>query len=192
MKKTLPKSFYRRDTKEVAIDLLGKILVRRTQEGTVKGKIVETEAYYGPDDPASHAYKGMTKRAQIMWGSPGIAYVYFTYGMHYLLNVVTEEEGKAGAVLIRALEPKEGIELMKRRRNFCDLKNLTNGPAKLTQAFDITTRENGVDLTGRKLWIEEGSGEKFEVVSTSRIGIRAGKEAKLRFYIKGNEFVSKK
>jgi len=161
MKKTLPKSFYRRDTKEVAIDLLGKILVRRTQEGTVKGKIVET-------------------------------YVYFTYGMHYLLNVVTEEEGKAGAVLIRAVEPKEGIELMKRRRNFCDLKNLTNGPAKLTQAFDITTRENGVDLTGRKLWIEEGSGEKFEVVSTSRIGIRAGKEAKLRFYIKGNEFVSKK
>jgi len=191
MKRPLPRSFYCRDTKEVARDLLGKVLVHRTADGITKGKIVETEAYYGPDDPASHAYKGGTKRARIMWGKPGIAYVYFTYGMHYLLNVVTEEEGKAGAVLIRALEPQEGIDLMKKRRGLSEVNTLTNGPARLTQALDITTRENGIDLTRGDLRIEEGKDEEFEIISAQRIGIKAGKEAKLRFYIKGNKFISK-
>jgi len=191
MNNPLPQSFYCKDTKQVAKSLLGKVLVRRTAKGVTRGKIVETEAYYGLDDPASHAYKGRTKRARIMWEKPGIAYVYFTYGMHYLLNVITEEEGKAGAVLIRALEPQEGIDLMKKRRGLSNIKNLTNGPAKLTQAFGITTRENGVDLTKGDLVIEKGEEGEFEIICAQRIGIKAGREAKLRFYIKGNKFVSR-
>lgn len=191
MSKPLPQSFYRRDTRQVAKSLLGKVLVHRTVDGLTRGKIVETEAYYGPGDPASHAYKGKTKRAKIMWGKPGIAYVYFTYGMHYLLNVITEGEAKAGAVLIRALEPQEGIDLMKKRRGLSEVRNLTNGPAKLTRAFGITIRQNGIDLTKGDLIIEEGEDEEFEVISAQRIGIKAGREANLRFYIKGNRFVSR-
>jgi len=192
VEKPLPKSFYSRDTKEVANGLLGKILVREFRQGRVGGKIVETEAYYGDKDPASHAFRGKTKRARIMWGPPGIAYVYLIYGMYYLLNVVTEKEGKPGAVLIRALHPLEGIELMKKMKKANDTKNLTNGPAKLTQVFNVTLKEHGCDLTSGSLRIEDGKKEKFEIVSRGRIGVSAGSEAKLRFYIKGDEFVSVK
>ena len=188
----LPKSFYARDTKLVAMNLLGKVLVHQTDDGLVKGRIVETEAYYGPGDPASHAFRGKTKRSAIMWGEPGTAYVYFTYGMHYILNVVTEEEGKAGAVLIRALEPIQGIEVMRKRRGVNNVIELCNGPAKLTQAFGINGRYNGADLTSGNLIIEEGDEKKFDIVSTGRIGIKKGREEKLRFYIRGCEFVSKK
>ncbi len=192
MTKLLPRSFYARDTKEVAKDLLGKMLVRKLTKATIKGKIVETEAYYGEEDPASHAFRGRTERAKIMWGIPGTAYVYLIYGMYYLFNIVTEKKEKAGAVLIRALDPQEGIGLMKTMRKTDEIKNLTNGPGKLTQAFAITNKEHKEDLLSGSLVIEEGIKEEFEIISTTRIGVNAGGQAKLRFYIKGNEFVSKR
>ena len=183
----LSRKFYSRNTKTVAKELLGKILVHKK----CKGKIVETEAYFGKNDPASHAHCKITKRNIIMYQKPGTAYVYFTYGNHWLLNVVTEKEGIPGAVLIRALEPLEGFRTMKKRRKVKDIKNLTNGPGKLTKAFGIDKRHNGLDLTKYDLFIEN-SNEKFEIVNTTRIGLSRGKEKLLRFYIKGNEFVSKK
>ncbi len=192
MSKTLPRSFYARDTREVARNLLGRILSCKTLEGTAKGRIVETEAYYGDQDPASHAHRGKTPRSKIMWGRAGVAYVYFVYGMHHMLNLVTEREGIPGAILIRALEPVEGIELMKKRRKTQIIKNLTNSPGKLTQALGITTKDNGVALADSHLWVEEGRPEKFDIVSTQRIGIKVGKNLKLRFYIKGNEYISRK
>jgi DNA-3-methyladenine glycosylase len=188
----VPRSFYAGDTEKVARNLLGKILCRRTPEGTAKGRIVETEAYFGDKDPASHAYRGKTPRSKIMWGTPGVAYVYFIYGTHHMLNVVTEEKGTPGAVLIRALEPVKGIELMMKRRKTHNVKNLTNSPAKLTQALDITTKDNGVDLQDRDLWIEAGREEKFEIVSAGRVGIKVGKDLNLRFYIREDEYVSRK
>jgi len=192
LEKPLFSSFYARDTKLVAVELLGKVLAHQTNDGVIKGRIVETEAYYGPGDPASHAFGGKTKRSAIMWEKPGTAYVYFTYGMHYLINVVTERKGKAGAVLIRALEPIQGIEIMRKRRGMIDMKSLCNGPAKLTRAFGIDGRYNGASLTSGKLIIEEGEEKKFNVICTGRIGIKKGREDKLRFYIKGCQFVSKK
>ena len=190
--KPLSRKFYERDTKEVAKDLLGKVLVHRTPKGVLKGKIVEVEAYYGENDPGSHAYKGKTPRNEIMYGLPGFAYVYFCYGNHWLLNVVTEKRGKAGAVLFRALEPLEGTEIMKENRKSKEIQNLTNGPGKLTQAFGINKKHNGLDLTKSNLFITRGKKENFEIVTTTRIGIKRGKELPLRFYIKGNKFVSVK
>ncbi len=192
LEESLPESFYARDTKLVAIDLLGKVLAHHTSNGVIKGIIVETEAYYGPDDPASHAFRGKTKRSAMMWGKPGTAYVYFAYGMHYLINAVAEKEGKAGAVLIRALEPMQGIEIMKKRRGVDNVKNLCNGPAKLTKAFGIDGSYNGVKLTSGRLIIERGEKKRFDTVSAGRIGIKKGGEENLRFYIRGCEFVSKK
>lgn len=191
--KILPRSFYAQNPEWVAKNLLGKILINEIPEGIVIGKVVETEAYYGEEDPASHAYHGKTERSKIMWERPGIAYVYFTYGMHYLFNVVADQEGRAGAVLIRAVEPLKGIKLMKKRRKVEKIKELTNGPAKLTQAFAITGKNNGADLTcGPLTIIKEEREEKFKIVSTGRIGIKNGKKAKLRFYLENSEFVSKK
>ena len=192
MLKPLPVSFYARDTKLVAVELLGKLLVHYTPEGELIGKIVETEAYYGEGDPASHSFRGKTERSSVMWGPPGTAYVYFTYGMHFLLNVVTEREGVPGAVLIRALEPLKGIEIMQKNRGKKKLTELTTGPAKLTRAFGIDGRFNRRDLTRGNLIIAQGSRENFEIESTSRIGIKNGLDMKLRFYIKGNPFVSYK
>lgn len=187
----VPRSFYAGDSRKVARNLLGKILCCKTSEGLTKGRIVETEAYCGDKDPAAHAYRGRTPRSKIMWGRPGVAYVYLVYGMHHMLNVVTEREGSPGSIFIRALEPIEGITLMKQRRKTQDAKSLTNSPAKLTQALGITMQDNGVDLEGGHLWIEEGREEKFDIVSTGRVGIKAGKNLKLRFYIKGDDHVSR-
>ena len=128
----LKREFYTENSVKVAEKLLGKLLVRELPEGTLIGKIVEVEAYGGRDDPASHAYRGKTPRNQIMFGKPGLAYIYFTYGMHYCLNVKAEREGVPGAVLIRALEPIEGIEIMKKNRGVEKITELTSGPAKLT------------------------------------------------------------
>lgn len=192
MKRTLPESFYSKDPEEVAKNLLGKVLVNKTEEGTVKGRIIETEAYYGEKDPASHAYRGKTKRAKIMWEKPGTSYVYFTYGKHYLFNVVANREGKAGAVLIRAVEPLEGISLMQKRRGKKEIKELTSGPAKLTQSFKININKNGVDLTKGNFRIEEGEKRDFNIVYRTRIGIKRGKGKALRFYIQNNEFISQK
>jgi len=190
----LARSFYERHTVRVAKELLGKVLVRRLGSTELKGMIVEAEAYRGQDDPASHAYVGRTEGNEVMFGQPGHGYVYFTYGMHYCLNVTTEPIGQAGAVLIRAAQPVKGIEVMKKKRGIDRIRDLTNGPAKLTQAFAVTGALNGHDLTTvDKLFIAENDKpEAFHIASTSRIGIRAGLDRPWRFFIKGNRFVSKK
>jgi len=190
----LPRRFYKRETLTVAEELLGKQLVRYTNNTRLVGKIVEVEAYRGGDDPGSHAYRGMTPRNRLMFGKGGFAYVYFTYGMHYCFNVVTERENVPGAVLVRALEPLSGIETMRKNRGNKNVLNLTSGPAKLTEAMSITKKQNGLDLTGSKeLFIcEPEVKENFEVVSTKRIGIKVGVDKPWRFYIKNDSFVSRK
>lgn len=192
--KLLTRSFYARDTLTVAKALLGKLLVRRLGKKLLIGKIVEVEAYKGFEDPASHAYKGKTFRNKVMFGRAGHAYIYFTYGNHYLLNVTTEKIGVPGAVLIRALEPLAGIETMLKLRGINDTKNLTNGPGKLTKALNVTGELNGLDLTkGDKLFIcKPKNREKFEIECSRRIGIKVGLDKLWRFYIKDNPYVSRK
>jgi DNA-3-methyladenine glycosylase len=191
MKRRLDRNFYNHPTLKVAKELLGKYLVIEKDGKYISGKIVETEAYIGPDDPASHAYRGLTPRNRIMFGDPGCAYVYLTYGMHHCLNFVTERKGFPAAVLIRALEPADGIEIMKKRRKAKDLINLTNGPAKLCQALGIDRALNGADLCSDIIYVEDRGNEIGKIVSTSRVGIKEGKDKKWRFYIENNEFVSK-
>jgi len=191
--KGLPRRFYTRDTLTVAEELLGKHLTRYTTGKKLLGKIVEVEAYGGSDDPASHAYRGVTPRNRLMFRKGGFAYVYFTYGKHYCFNVVTDRRNVPGAVLIRALEPLGGIETMKKNRRTRNVFNLTSGPGKLTEAMNITGKQNGLELTrSKKLFIcKPEEKEKFEVVSAKRIGIRVGVDKLWRFYIKNNNFVSK-
>ncbi|MCR4416871.1 MAG: DNA-3-methyladenine glycosylase [Ignavibacteria bacterium] len=186
--------FFKGPTEKVAKKLLGKILVRVIKGKILSGKIVETEAYLDENDLASHSAVGMTERNKVMFGEAGLAYVYFTYGMHYCFNVVTGEKGKGSAVLIRAIEPIEGIDLMKKFRRKEDLNILTNGPAKLCQALNIDKRLNGVDLkSSNEIFIAEPfNKENFEIVVSKRIGIEKSKDLPLRFYIKENKFVSKK
>jgi len=187
IKNILPGEFYRRDTLEVARDLLGKALVKFKGSEMVGGIILETEAYYGQDDPASHAYGGKTPRSEIMFGKPGIAYVYMCYGMYYLLNVVTENEGKPGAVLIRALKPLWGIDIMKRRRNANLEDRLTDGPGKLTIALGIDIKDNGADIVkgGNRLYISDykTGGNNLKIIATERIGVKKGEDRPLRFLI---------
>ena len=188
----LPRDFYSRKTVRVARELLGKTLVHRTNEGVLKGMIVETEAYFGRRDPGSHAFGGkITPRNKIMYQKPGTIYVYFTYGNHWMLNFVTERDGVPGAVLIRALEPMEGLNLMKKLRGTDDARNLTNGPGKLTQAMAIDKLYNGKDATIGNLFIED-SKIKFKTVTTTRIGLSRGEDLPMRFYISGSDFVSRK
>ena len=158
----------------------------------LSGKIVETEAYHGLYDPASHAYGGMTPRNRVMFGEPGHAYVYFTYGMYYCLNVITERKGVPAAVLIRALEPMEGIEIMERRRKKEKPEDLTSGPGKLCQAMGIDKSLNGKDLIGKIIYVEDRGEKVVKIISTNRIGIDEGKEKKWRFYLKDNKYVSRK
>lgn len=183
--------FYARDTEQVAKELLGKLLVHMTEEGTTLGKIVETEAYL-KDDPACHASRGMTPRNSVMFGPPGRAYVYFTYGMHYCFNTVTATEGVGEAVLIRAVEPLEGLDLMRKRRGRDRLHELCAGPARLVQAFGITKEHNKTDLTRGPLFIASSDEPTPEIYTTTRIGIKEGADLPLRFYIQGNKFISKK
>jgi DNA-3-methyladenine glycosylase len=192
MGRKLKREFYNRPTLKVAKDLLGKYLVVQKRKKILSGKIVETEAYIGSDDPACHACKGMTPRNRVMFGPPGHAYIYFTYGMYHCLNLITEEDGFPAAVLIRAIEPVQGIDLMMRRRGKRNLKNLTSGPGKLCQALGLDRSLNGEDLYSGKIWVEE-RGEKVGLIkSDSRVGITEGKNRKWRFYISNNEFVSKR
>jgi len=190
--KKLKREFYNRPTLKVARELLGKYLVVDKNGTKLSGKVVETEAYRGPYDPASHAYGGMTPRNRIMFGEPGHAYVYFTYGMYYCLNVITERKGFPAGVLIRALEPEDGIEIMKKRRKKEKIDSLTSGPGKLCQAMGINKTFYGADLTGKTIYVEDRGEKAGKIISTYRIGIDAGKEKKWRFYLKDNRFVSKK
>lgn len=183
-------SFYSRSSKIVAIELLGKLLIHKTSDGIASGIIVETESYGGRRDPGSHAFRKMTPRNKIMFGPPGVAYVYFCYGNHYLFNIVTEKEGTPGAVLIRALEPVDGIKLMMKRRRTNLINNLTNGPGKLTCALDITKKENGVLILSGNLKVMDIGYRVHTIVKAKRIGIKQGSEKFLRFYIKGNPYVS--
>lgn len=184
--------FYDRATEIVARELLGAVLEHRTAEGTVRGRIVETEAYLGPDDPACHAAAGLTERTRILHGPPGHAYVYFIYGMHWCFNAVTREAGHGSAVLVRALEPLSGLALMRRRREIDDDVGLTSGPARLCEAFAIGRSQNGVRLDRGPLRILQGLSVPDEsVLVTPRIGIRKAADWPLRFLVKQNAFVSK-
>ncbi|MBC8263297.1 MAG: DNA-3-methyladenine glycosylase [Anaerolineales bacterium] len=193
----LEQDFYRRSTLTVARELLGKQLVRVMDGQRISGLIVEVEAYIGEDDAACHAACGRTTRNEAMYGPPGHAYVYFIYGMHHCLNVVTEEEGFPAAVLIRALEPLEGLEIMRRYRPSKPDRELTNGPAKLCQALAIDRGFNGVNLcTSKVLFIEEGAvAAPKEIEASPRVGIKADDEVAMsipwRFYPQGNDFVSR-
>ncbi len=187
--KILGRSFYGRPAAEVARDLLGKILVH----GAAAGRIVETEAYLGLDDLAAHASRGVTPRTRVLFGTPGHAYVYFIYGMYECLNLVAEEDGKPGCVLIRALEPIAGVDLMRRRRPAAkSLEDLASGPGKLTMAMGISRRHNGVDVTSGALTVREmQGGPGLETAVTPRIGIRHCADWPLRFLVVGNRFVSR-
>ncbi len=183
--KALPREFYARNTVKVAKELLGKTLVRKIGKKIFSGTITETEAYRHKDDPASHAFRGMTERNKVMFGEVGTAYVYFTYGMHYCVNAVARSNSfDAGAVLIRAINPDKGINDMIKNRGMNSLGNLTNGPAKLTQAMRISKKQYGEDLTKiSSLYITEGITTK-NIFSNPRIGIKDGIEKLWNFKIK--------
>lgn len=194
----LRRSFYARPTLDVAKDLIGTVLVHETSAGRASGVIVEVEAYIGESDPACHAAPGPTARNAPLYGSPGFAYVYLNYGIHYLVNAVTEPEGSPAAVLIRALEPKDGIELMRRRRAPGSVKrpseipvnDLCRGPGNLTRALGITLADNQLDLTNSKLRIERRRGGTRPVTWSRRIGINVGIEAEWRVIATDSHAVS--
>jgi DNA-3-methyladenine glycosylase len=188
----LPSSFYSRPTRKVARDLIGQILTHETPEGIASGRIAEVEAYLPKNDPACHAARGQTPRNRVMFGPAGFAYVYFCYGNHFLLNVVTEQQGVPGAVLIRALEPLDGIDLMARRRKkeWGSRRSLTNGPGKLVQALGISRAQNERKLTVKPLYIRPDTGFTGKVGVTTRIGITEGWDLPLRFYLKGSPDLS--
>lgn len=204
----LPRDFYNRPTLDVARDLIGKILIHRTHgahgaQGTLtSGVIVEVEAYIGESDPACHAAPGPTRRNAPLYGPPGFSYVYLNYGIHSLVNVITEAEGCPAAVLIRALDPADGIATMRRRRGRSmkgrhtprvpDLvtQDLCRGPGNLTMAMGITLAENGIDLLGDRLFIEDHGRAATAVLWGSRIGIRVGTERPWRAWVEGHPAVS--
>jgi len=195
---SLPRAFYARPTLEVARDLIGKVLVHATPAGRASGVIVEAEAYIGEADPACHAASGRTRRNLPLYGPPGHAYVYFTYGMHYLVNAVTERRGFPAAVLIRALDPVDGVQLMRRRRargtgrapEEWPVHALCRGPGNLTRALGITLRQNRLDLAGRRLFIEEAGMDPGPVGWGPRVGIRVGTAPEWRVYVAGHPAVS--
>ncbi len=195
---TLSPSFFSRRTRSVARQLLGCRLVRQLNGTRLSGIIVESEAYIGEEDLACHAKAGNTARTRVMYGPPGFSYVYFTYGMHWMLNVVTEEEGFPAAVLLRAIEPQEGVDVMRALRGGKPVALLTNGPARLTQAMGIERAENGKDLCrpDSSIWIEPGRRlSPRQIATSSRIGLGQTPEPWLskpwRYFVKGNSFVSR-
>lgn len=197
--KPLDRTFFNRDPRRIARELLGKVLVRNAAKLHLAARIVEVEAYLGENDPAAHAAAGNTARTSILFGPPGYAYVYFVYGNHYCLNVSCEHVGKAGCVLFRALEPLAGLEEMAAARDVAvlgprDLPRLTSGPGRLSQAFGITrTRDNGCDLTSPTsgLWIGDDGFRAGNIQTTPRIGISKATGWPLRYILAGNLFVSR-
>jgi DNA-3-methyladenine glycosylase len=186
----LPRAFFTRSTLLVARALLGHLMVHETPAGVLVGRIVEVEAYRGPRDPASHAYR-RTPRSRIMWGPPGIAYVYFTYGNHYCVNVVTEPDGSPGAVLFRALEPLAGLEMMRANRKVTGDRLLCAGPGRLTEAMGIAREHNGMDLTRPPLYLARGRTGRVRVVAGPRIGINSATARPWRFHVADSPFVSR-
>jgi DNA-3-methyladenine glycosylase len=194
--RALPRSYYNRDTRLVAPDLLGKILVRRQGRKLLTGRIVEVEAYPGAADPASHTFIGRTPRNAVLFGPPGYAYVYFIYGNHFCLNVSCLPDGVGSGILFRAVEPIKGNEEMFKQRGIAsgsDMRRLTSGPGRMAAAFGITRkRDNGKDLTNPRsdLYIADDGSEPPRVVITKRIGLKKAVEMPLRFVVEGNRFVS--
>jgi DNA-3-methyladenine glycosylase len=194
----LGRAFFARNARQVARELLGKVLVRDSEKLRLAARIVEVEAYLGENDPASHSFAGKTARTAVLFGPPGYAYVYFIYGNHYCLNVSCDRDGKPGGVLFRALEPLEGIEEMARARQVAlqgarDLIRLTSGPGRLAEAFGITReRDNGRDLTSNHsgMWIGDDGFRTGKIVATPRIGISKAADQLLRYILAGNAFVS--
>ncbi|HET9723309.1 MAG TPA: DNA-3-methyladenine glycosylase [Actinomycetota bacterium] len=188
----LPRSFFARPPGEVAPDLLGRALVRALPDGVrLAARIVETEAYE-EGDPASHSYRGRTPRTEVMFGPPGHLYVYFTYGMHFCMNVVVGRDGQGAAVLLRAAEPLEGLSAMAERRGTADVHRLCSGPARLAQAFGIERAANGTDLVGGgEMWLREGEPvPPTAVVRTTRVGVTVGTDRPWRYLVDGDPFVS--
>ncbi|MEW6412287.1 MAG: DNA-3-methyladenine glycosylase [Candidatus Zixiibacteriota bacterium] len=190
--KKLPRLFYNRPTLEVARDLLGKVIVYNSSEGRLSARIVEVEAYIGQDDPACHAARGKTKRNAVMFGEPGHTYVYFIYGMYYCLNFVTEPENQAAAVLIRAAEPLEGIEIMEQNSPRSTEQLLLSGPGKFCRSFGLTREHNGLDLTGDIIYIEDHPDRPARIVTTPRIGINNARDKKWRFCDASSPALSRK
>jgi DNA-3-methyladenine glycosylase len=193
MTRILHASFYDRSTLTVALELLGKVLVHRTGEGTTAGMIVETEAYIGEDDPACHAAPGRTTRNAPLYGPPGVAYVYLNYGIHYLVNAVTESAGHPAAVLIRALQPLDGVALMRRRRGRdAEMRpeDLCRGPGNLTRAMGIGMTENLQVLSRGALTVEDRGCVFGEVSQGPRVGIRVGLDRPWRYWVEGHPAVS--
>jgi len=190
--RVLARNFYERDPALVARGLLGKMLVRRLNSQILCGKIVETEAYYGEKDPSSKAYKGRKMFNELMFMDVGKAFIYMVHG-NWLLNIVAHSKGDVGAILLRAIEPLQGVEIMMKNRGVKDILALTSGPGKLTKALAITKKLNGIDVTKEdsELAVEESETESFEISSSHRIGVKFDLPQELRFYVKGNKFVSK-
>ncbi len=188
----MPRRFYARPSPVVARELLGRLLVRELEGERLVGRIVEAEAYQ-EEDPASHSYRGRTRRTEVMFGPPGRLYVYFTYGMHHCMNVVTGRDGEGSAVLLRAAEPVEGLESMRRLRGGVNDRLLCSGPARFTQAFAIGRAENGADLVeSRSLFIARGRPlPESDVAVGTRIGITAGTDRMWRYAQAGSPFVSR-
>ncbi len=190
----LPRSFYTHDPVHVGREILGKRLVRATAEGVTTGRIVEVEAYLACDDPANHAHRGQTRRNASMFGPPGHAYVYAIHA-RFCLNVVTEPAGVPSAVLIRAVEPLDGLELMRQRRSTGDPLNLTRGPARLCEAFAIDRSLDGWNLTrGEELWVTvepNRDPQPVQIATATRVGVTAAQDLPLRFFITGSPFVSR-
>lgn len=192
MTSKLPREFFRQPTLEVARALIGKVFVVNRGGMRLSGRIVETEAYIGEDDPACHARFGLTSRNAIMFGDAGYLYVYFIYGMYDMLNFVTEPRGNPAAVLIRALEPLEGIETMRAHRGVQDRHRLTSGPGMLCRALKITTADTGQSLTSREFFVLDDGAPAPRLRQTSRIGITEGHDLLWRFCDAESTFVSRK
>jgi DNA-3-methyladenine glycosylase len=191
--RVLPRSFYARPSLEVARDLIGRLLVRPLPGGRLVGRIVESEAYQ-EGDPASHSFRGRTARNEVMFGRSGHLYVYFSYGMHFCMNVVTGRDGEGSAVLLRAVEPVEGIDWMLARRGLDDVRLLCAGPGRLTQAFGIDRAHNGADLVaGDVLFVASGSDVPEDRIGVSpRVGLTLGVDRPWRFFEAGSPFVSRR
>ena len=189
----LPSSFYTAPTLTLARNLMGKTLVRRYRNQRLSGRIVEVEAYHQDGDQAAHSYRGATARNQVMFGPPGHLYVYFIYGMHFCMNVVTEAAGVGAAVLIRAVEPLDGLSVMQELRGAkIKPRDLTSGPAKCCQALAIDRSQDGQPLTGPVIWLEDGdAGSPDQIETSPRIGISKSIDLPWRFTLKGNPYLSR-
>lgn len=190
--KKLPRDFYDRSALQVAVDLLGCHIISQTNGARTGGMIVETEAYVGSDDPASHAFIGRTERNEVMFGPPGMLYVYFTYGNHFMLNVVAGKEGYPAAILLRGMEPLFGLQEMAARRGVQNAEDIASGPGKLAKALAVGRSQNGADLTGREIYLKGPSIGRKTILASPRIGIGdRGSERLWRFFLNDNPHVSR-